>query len=636
MKKIIPILIVGVLVISGLGAVAISDNDPKILYKMDSISISKSILEENNEYVLVDFEESTSKLMETGNPIIPVITKVYTFPAGTKINNLKVDYDQEKLILDKKIQPSPRPLPMSDNIIIPESEIYVQNEDVYLSDELYPSEAYIVNMGAGLKDNEHVIYLTIRCNSQYSPGLNFIEMPKNIDIQVEYILPEKPLFTADEYDMLIITDESFVSNLQPLVDHKNDNGVKTILETVQDIYPAYDGRDDTEDIKLRIKDAVEELGIDYVLIAGGRQGQSINWYVPSRRTMNDDNWETGYESDLYYADIYKYDGENLVFEDWDSNENGVFAEFKGIRRDTMDYYPDVTVGRLPIRTAAEADTIVNKIIDYEDNADDSWFKTAVVISGDTFPPSRGGSPGWWEGELETGKTVTALENIGFTMNKLWLSIPGAFEGREDVQAAFNAGAGFVHFAGHSNPASWGNHPPDDEDHVFIDGFKMWDGPKINNEGQLPVVMFGGCHSAQFNVTLYHIITGMQKYGILGFWFTSPFRYAYYEWVPRDISSQLVMDPTGGAIASMGNTGLGYGYVNEGWDSGLGGWIEPRFFEIYANKTINEEDTILGQIHDQAIVDYINIIGAVNTDQIDRKTIEEWVLLGDPSLRIGGL
>jgi len=636
MKKIIPILIVGVLIISSLGAVAISDNDPKILYKMESISISESILEEKDEYLLVDFEESTSKLMETGNPIIPVITKVYTFPAGTKINNVKVNYDQEKLVLDKKIQPSPRPLPMSDTIIIPESEIYVQNDDVYLSEELYPSEPYLVNMGAGLKDNEHVIYLTIRCNSQYSPALNYIEMPKNIDIQVEYILPEKPLFTADEYDMLIITDESFVSNLQPLVDHKNDNGVKTILETVQDIYPAYDGRDDTEDIKLRIKDAIEELGIDYVLIAGGRQGQSINWYVPSRRTMNDDNWETGYESDLYYADIYKYDGENLIFEDWDSNENGVFAEFKGIRRDTMDYYPDVTVGRLPIRTAAEADTIVNKIIDYENNADDSWFKTAVVISGDTFPPSRGGSPGWWEGELETGLTVTALENIGFTMNKLWLSIPGAFEGREDVQAAFNAGAGFVHFAGHSNPASWGNHPPDDEDHVFIDGFKMWDGPKINNEGQLPIVMFGGCHSAQFNVTLYHIITGMQKFGILGFWFTSPFRYAYYEWVPRDISSQLVMDPTGGAIASMGNTGLGYGYVNEGWDSGLGGWIEPRFFQVYANKTINEEDTILGQIHDQAIVDYINIIGAVNTDQIDRKTIEEWVLIGDPSLRIGGL
>ena len=73
MKKTIPILIVGMLVISGLGAVAISDSNPESLYKMESISISETILKENNEYILIDFEESTSKLMETGNPIIPVI-----------------------------------------------------------------------------------------------------------------------------------------------------------------------------------------------------------------------------------------------------------------------------------------------------------------------------------------------------------------------------------------------------------------------------------------------------------------------------------------------------------------------------------------------------------------------------------
>ena len=41
-------------------------------------------------------------------------------------------------------------------------------------------------------------------------------------------------------------------------------------------------------------------------------------------------------------------------------------------------------------------------------------------------------------------------------------------------------------------------------------------------------------------------------------------------------------------------------------------------------------------NDQTITDYINIIGNVNEDQIDRKTIEEHVLLGDPSLKIGGL
>ena len=51
MKKIIPILIVGVLVISGLGAVAFANDNPNYLYKMESIKVSKTIIEEKNDYI---------------------------------------------------------------------------------------------------------------------------------------------------------------------------------------------------------------------------------------------------------------------------------------------------------------------------------------------------------------------------------------------------------------------------------------------------------------------------------------------------------------------------------------------------------------------------------------------------------
>jgi hypothetical protein len=408
------------------------------------------------------------------------------------------------------------------------------------------------------------------------------------------------------------------------------------MDTVQSIYPAYNGRDEAEDIKLRIKDAIEDWGIKYVLIAGGRKGQTLDWYVPSRRTNNDDGWESGYDSDLYYSDIYKIVDNEVVFEDWDSSGNGVFAQWSNLvgNKDIIDYYPDVSVGRLPIRYNFEAKEVVQKIIEYENNAVDSWFKKGAVVSGDTFPPSRGGSVGWWEGEMETEKTVDYLEPLGFTMQKLWLSIPGAWTGVQDVIDAIDGGLGFLHFAGHSNPASWGNHPPDDEDHVFVDGIRIWDMPKLKNNGQYPIVMLGGCHSAQFNVTLSHIITGIQQYGISGYFFRSPRRFYYYEWVPHDLSSMFVVKKDGGAIASIGNSGLGYGYVNQHADQGLGGWIEPRFFEDYANESLNLNK--VGPVQDQAITDYINIVGGVNSDNIDRKTVEEWTLIGDPSLEIGGV
>ena len=155
--------------------------------------------------------------------------------------------------------------------------------------------------------------------------------------------------------------------------------------------------------------------------------------------------------------------------------------------------------------------------------------------------------------------------------------------------------------------------------------------QFTNTGEYPVVVLGGCHSAQFNVTMSNIITGILEYGIMGYFFTSPFRFYYYEWVPYDLSSRFVLIPNSGAIGSMGNSGLGYGYVNDDADKGLGGWIEPRFFDAYANQSID----MLGPAHDKAISDYISIIGNVNSDQIDRKTIEEWVLIGDPSIKMGG-
>lgn len=637
MKKHVSIILIGILILSGIGAVALPnegsfEKENMIMYTLD---ISEPVVTESGDFIVLSLPEESSQLTETGKPMIPVIVKTFTFPLGTHIDSIDVLYEVRSLELEQAIKPSSQPIPLSDDYTVEIlSDHQLMDQSIYSSTDLYPESAYEVHKGVGLQNGERMLIVNVRCYTQYSPLNNIVLVPESIDISIDYELPVQPLLAADEYDLLIITDEGFVNGLQPLVTHKNSIGTRTIMETVQDIYPAYNGRDEAEDIKLRIKDAIEDWGIEYVLLAGGRKGQTHKWIIPSRTVHNDDGWEAGYESDLYFADIYKIVDNETVFDDWDSNENNIIGEWANFvgRKDIMDYYPDVSVGRLPFRSASDVKPVVDKIIEYETNVDNSWFKKAVVVSGDTFPPSRGGNKGWWEGELETGITVGLLENIGFTMNKLWLSIPGAWEDIQDVVNAINQGPGFVHFAGHSNPAGWGNHPPDDEDHVYVDGIRIWDMKEFSNKGKYPMVVLGGCHSAQFNVSMANIISGILEYGIGGFFFNDPFRFFYMEWVPYDLCSRFVLVPNGGAIGTTGNTGLGYGYVNEGWDSGLGGWIEPRFFHAYANQSIEH----LGKIHCQAITDYINIIGSVNSDQIDRKTIEEWVFLGDPSIKVGGL
>jgi hypothetical protein len=118
-------------------------------------------------------------------------------------------------------------------------------------------------------------------------------------------------------------------------------------------------------------------------------------------------------------------------------------------------------------------------------------------------------------------------------NKLWLSIPGVWTGQQDVINAISSGAGFIHMAGHSNPASWGNHPADDdgEEPITIEGMKLRDMKEYTNDNKLPVVVLGGCHSAQFNVTMMNIIEDIKEYGIGGYFFRQPYRFFYMEWVP---------------------------------------------------------------------------------------------------------
>jgi hypothetical protein len=66
-------------------------------------------------------------------------------------------------------------------------------------------------------------------------------------------------------------------------------------------------------------------------------------------------------------------------------------------------------------------------------------------------------------------------------------------------------------------------------------------------------------------------------------------------------------------------------------NGLCPWICTRFFDSYANQSID----IIGKARDQSIIDYLNIICGMNGNALHRNTIEGWILMGDPSLKIGG-
>jgi hypothetical protein len=628
MKRIVPILIIGIMVLSGLGAAAVSHVAQKPMEKTQTISFSYPEIQTKDGYALVTVKNANSWLYKTDAPMLPASVTTYSFPFGTKIRGVDVAFSEpEEYILEKKIALSPKPVTVVAGTMVS----YTQEGQGVGS--IYPEALFDYHLGAGISGEDHVIFLTVRCYPiQYKQTENKILYRNTAQISITYDLPTTETSAVDDYKLVIIAPKDFSSALQPLVDHKISKGVTTKLVTRDEIcnsvyFPA-EGRDCAEEMKYFIKNAFDQWGIKYVLLVGGRYGGIMNekWWVPVRYTNLDDgaNWEGGYLSDLYFADLYDADGN---FSSWDSNNNNIFAEWNSNGKDIIDMYPDLYVGRLACKNVKEVKTLVNKIITYETTtAGKEWFKKMVVVGGDSAPIA--GDP-FYEGEEEN---KLALEYMtGFEGLRLWTS-NGNLTGRQDVIDGINAGCGFLFFDGHGNPMTWSTHPPNNES-VWIDGLLVNDMPKLKNGEQLPVTVCGGCHNAQFNTSLLNILKGIIKEG------SAYFNWTFYlgEWTPECWAWKLVSVKNGGSIATMAYTGLDWfaegDYNNDtipDCTQFFSGYTNTQFFKNYGVNNM----TILGQAHSQALIDYLNAFPPMG-EKLDCKTVQEFVLLGDPSLQIGG-
>jgi len=433
--------------------------------------------------------------------------------------------------------------------------------------------------------------------------------------------PSDTTLGKGQYDLLIIAPREFHRELIPLVIHKDRIGIRTKLVNTWMVYVQMfkQGQDKAEKVKYFIKAAVERWGVKYVLLVGGRknQGPIERWWVPVRYSHLDRPYETYPEgkflSDLYFADIYDQNGS---FSSWDDNGNGVFGEWAQgeVAADRPDLVPDVSLGRLPCLNEQEVRTVVKKIIRYENkvSSDDSWFKTMVVAGGDTYP----GRTPYYDGELYTQQALDRMP--GFRPVKLWTS-DGSLKNPWDVISAVNKGCGFLFLSGHGNPKLWGTHPPDDNN-TWIYGLRLRNLPLLRNRGKLPVCVTGsGCFNSMFNVSI-----GNRR------------------WVrgiptPFCLSWALMVQKHGGSIATIGATA--FSYESPDINLGVGGieWLDKQFFAEYGQN----HTSILGDTWKRAVTEVLKECPinwndtTVDGSAIVAKNVEEWILFGDPSLRIGG-
>jgi len=409
MKKILMILIVGVLIISGIGAQAISvENTNNIsaetiteIIEIDFSSLK--IADSDKDYVTVCLGDEELYLMNPGQPMIPRVLKKFELPFGA--TNIKIEAepsDIRELTISKEIIPASAPLPLTPR---PDSIIRSQkDETVYNSNDYYPHAWSSFHIGCGLNgDAKRVTHLTVNIFPlRYRPASGRINVATKVNIKITYEKPDTDVATLrDAYDLVIITPSKFSTDVQRLADHKNSFGMNTTVKTTDDIYDEYEfiGIDKPEQIKYFIKDAIETWNITYVLLFGGLK--SVVW----GNAQDDTNQGSkGWHLPVRYSN-FQWDGaESYNFTSGEPNYISVFAEWSGELRDDLDLYPDVAFGRLACRNNLEAKNVIDKIINYEKQpADPSWFKRIIAISGDGFLDQRDLNIQWDTNGLPDGE-----------------------------------------------------------------------------------------------------------------------------------------------------------------------------------------------------------------------------------------
>jgi hypothetical protein len=590
MKKFIPLLIVGVLLISGLGAVAIPESD----VEQSSLSFSNLKIIEADGHVSLDISGTNSMLMRKDHYMVPTQIETFTFPFGTKIKNVQcTPKNIHTEFLPNKLEITPEPVIFG----MPSNDISVQQTLNPISINSW----FEYDVKTGLLNNERVVIVKVQTFPiQYYPQKNTIEWAETINIHIQYEQPKKPMIFGDTYIFVILAPQEYSSQLSSHVTYKNGKGVSTKFVSLAEIYdgtyfPAV-GRDNPEKIKYFIKNAIESWGTSFVMLVGS----SLKFPVRITHVFIKDDPIYGDEefvSDLYYADIYDGNGN---FSSWDTNENNIFGEYNWEGEyDDVDLEPDVYLGRLACRTSTEVTTVVNKIKTYEDNEayTQPWFSDLVVVGGDTFV---GDSQYIDEGEYINEKVITILD--GFIPNKQWASngkltsiVP---TGVANIKTAINAGCGYADFSGHGNTNVWATHPhnsslwiPTPTGHITSGDIQT-----LSNGDELPIVAVEACSTSKFNKD------------------------------PNCFNWAFMHNSNGGAIGTFGATGIGYGYGGTYVALGLIGKMGLDTFRAYAD----DGAITFGEMWAKALDNYIK----PSMNDADHKTVEEWQPFGDPTLVIG--
>jgi len=558
MNRFLCIIIICLLTIGSMNVISTS-NDNKNIEKMSQQNQNISLKSISIPITLIDYEISNSnegdmitvstfgRIIEPGKPQLP--QKIISIAIPQNAIPTKVTCDilrSERLPGTYELNPASIPSFINDNL----TKSYFLKEyqknikEIYEKNSFYPKQPITFKKQSKYR-NYNLVDVQVTPFS-YNPISDQIIFSSDLIINVEYkdnveannkkmkennrieSIAKKIIVNYDQteqwylpnhqtqqalYNDVIITLDSLTNAIQPIVVWETEKGNHVKVVTIDWIDQEYQGYDLCEKIRnfLREKYPSDAWGIENVIIIG-------HWDdIPMRRTyqslgmMDDENMP---ETDYYYAELSLPDAES-----WDADQDHRYGE----NSDQIDYYGEVSVGRIPWSDEETVYHICQKSVAYEQNTDPS-FKNNILLLANLVDDNTDGATfmeycvnadihPWMEDWMKTRiYDRNSQYPKDYVINNL------------NVRSVWSSGTfGVVGWNSHGNPYGSGNFISIDDCHYLNDDYPS-------------IVSAASCSNSDTNYL--NIGQAMIKQGAVGFLGANKVAYYASEWDdPLDGSDQ---------------------------------------------------------------------------------------------------
>jgi hypothetical protein len=414
-------------------------------------------------------------------------------------------------------------------------------------------------------------------------------------------------------DLIIVSHPSFFGEAERLADFHRSNNIKVIVVSAEQVYNEFSsGARDITAIRSFVKMFYDRATSPsdmpkYLLLFGdgsydNKGGSSSNTnFLPTYQSLNSISLVGSYVSDDFYGFLDNNEG------DWD---------------DAVTDLLDIGVGRFPVKTAIEAATVVNKVIDY--STPGTFTDATLCTDGNTS------SLGDWRNNIcfvaddedsglhldQSNNLATYLKNNqpDFNIDKIFIdaytqiSTPGGQRYptvNEAITRKVEKGVLVMNYTGHGGETGWTGERILDNDMI-----QSW-----NNLRKLPLFITATCEFSRYDdparTSSGELVLINSEAGGIALMTTTRLVYASQNAVLNDAMMKKLFEPVNGINPKLGEI---YMQVKNDFNV-LQGGINPRNFSLLGDPAVTlaypKYDIITTMVNGAAITPLADTLKALS-------------------------